>query len=436
MRRLRRAVHHRVSNAEKETSMHLPLQRCRICGNRNLIPILDLGDQCLTGVFPRDVSQQVTRGPLKLLKCMESDPAKFCGLVQLDRSYPAGEMYGETYGYHSGLNRSMVDHLGRKVETLLSLIDLQKDDLVLDIGANDGTLLSYYPPDGPTVLGMDPSAGKFRHGYRPGIELIVDFFSAERYRRFAGDRKAKIVTSIAMFYDLENPQSFVDDIASILADDGIWHFEQSYLPLMLKTHSYDTVCHEHVEYYALRQVQWLLHRAGMHVIDVAENNINGGSFAITAAKVDGTIKPRADAVNAMIREEAGLGLDTLEPFERFAHEAAQHRADFRALLEDLRKQGRKVFGYGASTKGNVILQYCKITPDLLPCIAEVNKEKFGCVTPGTGIPIVSEAAAKAQNPDCFLVLPWHFRENILAREAAFRKSGGKMIFPLPKVEIV
>ncbi len=424
-----------IARAPAGDVLYREIQRCRICGNSDLASVLDLGAQFLTGVFPSLRSPQVGRGPLELVKCV-GDAAHACGLVQLRHNFAAGELYGESYGYRSGLNRSMVEHLHGKADALQRLVPLRAGDLVLDIGSNDGTSLGRYPADGPTLVGIDPSALKFAKYYRPDIQLIVDFFSADVFRRHLGERKAKIVTSIAMFYDLEEPQAFVDDIARILADDGVWHLEQSYLPSMLRTTAFDTVCHEHSEYYALRQLDWMMRRAGLEIIDVELNTTNGGSFAVTVAKPYAGVPGNPSRVARMLAEEVALGLDTLKPFEAFWQRVLRCREDLLAFFARAKNEHKTVIGYGASTKGNVVLQFCGITPDMMPCIAEVNDDKFGRFTPGTLIPIVSEQQARAMKPDYFLVLPWHFRDTIVEREAAFRAGGGKLVFPLPILDIV
>jgi hypothetical protein len=411
------------------------VKSCRICGNENLVTLFDLGEQYLTGVFPSLASPELGRGPVQLCKCADDGSGQSCGLVQMRHSFAADVMYGATYGYRSGLNKSMVEHLRRKAEALQKRVALGPDDIVLDIGSNDGTSLGCYPANGPTLVGIDPSARKFAKYYRLDVELIVDFFSAELFRAFFGERKAKLVTSIAMFYDLERPQAFVDDVASILADDGLWHLEQSYLPSMLRTNSYDTVCHEHIEYYTLRQLDWMMLRAGLRIVDVQFNDTNGGSFAVTAAKKHGPATT-STAVERALADEAALGLDTLKPFGEFWQRVLASRDELHAFFDQARRENKKVIGYGASTKGNVLLQFCGITPEQLPCIAEVNEDKFGCVTPGTWIPIVPESQARDMRPDYFLVLPWHFRDAIIRREAAFRESGGKLVFPLPHLEVI
>ena len=248
--------------------------------------------------------------------------------------------------------------------------------------------------------------------------------------------KAKIITSIAMFYDLEDPLHFMRQIESILADDGIWHFEQSYMPFMLQANAYDTICHEHLEYYALKQIKWMTDRVGLKIINVEFNQINGGSFAVSVAKQNTNYPACDELVQEILKKEQDMGLYSIVPYQKFQDGIFQHREGLLSALRQIRKNGKLILGYGASTKGNVILQFCGIDDLLIPVIAEVNEEKFGCFTPGTYIPIMSESEAKAKAPDYFLVLPWHFKENLIAREQDFLKNGGRMLFPLPEIEVV
>ncbi|HEY3805814.1 MAG TPA: class I SAM-dependent methyltransferase [Kofleriaceae bacterium] len=398
------------------------ISACRACDHPVLESVVDLGSQVLTGVFPRHRDEQVTSGPLELVRCTGA-----CGLVQLRHSYSPSEMYGDNYGYRSGLNRSMVDHLGAKVRALLARRPLGNGDVVLDIGSNDGTTLSFYP-DTVRRIGIDPTASKFAAYYKPGIEVMPDFFTAARFRGL-GAQPAKIVTSIAMFYDLERPLDFARDVASVLADDGIWHFEQSYLPAMLATTSYDTICHEHVEYYSLATMRWMMERVGLWIVDCQRNDVNGGSFAVTVTK---NAAAHAPIVATMIEEERSLSTECA----RFPARVDAHKRELVSLLRRLQAEGKRVVGYGASTKGNVLLQYCGIDASLVSCIAEVNPDKLGCFTPGTRIPIVSEADAIAMQPFAFLVLPWHFRANILSRARPIFDCGIQFLFPLPTIELV
>jgi len=397
-----------------------------MCHSGNLVSVLHLGDQCFTGIFPKSNDAPLPSAPLELVKC------EHCGLTQLHHNFEPAMLYGPTYGYRSGLNKSMVEHLRAKAAALQQLCPLHPGEIVLDIGSNDGTSLGFYP-EHCHRLGMDPSAEKFRKYYQPGVDLVVDFFSARNFQQRHGAAKAKIISSIAMFYDLESPPAFVEQIREVLAPDGVWHLEQSYLPLMLKVNAYDTVCHEHLEYYALRQIKWLMDRFGLKIIDVQLNDINGGSFAVTAAHKASPYPEAVETIGRLLREEDELGLRGLEVFHAFRRRVELHREQLPAQLAQIQQRGQLALGYGASTKGNVVLQYCQITPRLLPAILEVNPDKFGCHTPGTNIPIVSETEGHARNPDFLMVLPWHFKANVMQREAAFRQRGGKLLFPLPEI---
>lgn len=404
------------------------IDACRVGGGSNLITVLSLGEQALTGVFPRSRDVEVTRGPLELVWCPDS------GLLQLGHSFDASEMYGFNYGYRSGLNQSMVQHLTRKVRLLERQVELGPDDVVLDIGSNDATTLKAYTAK-VKKIGIDPTGIKFKEYYPEDVTLVPDFFSAANYRK-ATSRPAKIVTSIAMFYDLESPISFAQQIAEVLADDGIWHFEQSYMPSMLRLCSYDTICHEHLEYYSLAVVEHILAAADMMVVDVQMNAVNGGSFAVTAVKKRGAKRRSRAVVDWLLEQEERFGLNTPRPYRDFEERVFRHRADLTRLLRSLVAEGKTVLGYGASTKGNVVLQFCGFTEKDIPAIAEVNTEKFGALTPGTHIPIISEQEARKMKPDYFIVFPWHFKDGILAREQEFIAGGGKMIFPFPEIEIV
>ncbi|MDB6089445.1 MAG: C-methyltransferase, partial [Gammaproteobacteria bacterium] len=254
-----------------EVEMYRQIEACRICNSKELVEVLDLGSQALTGVFPSSRTQQVTSGPLKLVKCFGKEG---CGLLQLQHSYDLGELYGDNYGYRSGLNASMVAHLREKVRKILERVTLPPEALVIDIGSNDSTTLQAYGAVGCTLVGIDPTGKKFHQYYPPHIRLIPDFFSAAAVRQNLGERKASVVTSFSMFYDLEEPLKFAREVHDVLADEGIWVFEQSYMPTMLERNSYDTVCHEHLEYYALKQIKWLTDRAGLKIIDVEFNDVN------------------------------------------------------------------------------------------------------------------------------------------------------------------
>jgi NDP-4-keto-2,6-dideoxyhexose 3-C-methyltransferase len=402
---------------------------CRICGNRTLITVLDLGTQALTGIFPRP-GEVVPTAPLELVKCGPGG----CGLVQIGHTADLSLMYGAHYGYRSSIRPFMVDHLHRKVRLLTGMVDLDSTDLVLDIGSNDATLLRGYTVGGLTRVGIDPTGEKWREYYPDDIGLIPDFFSKATFAEQYGDRKAKIVTSIAMFYDLPDPLGFMADVRDILTDDGVWMIEMSYLLPLLQIPAYDAVCHEHLEYYRLSQIEWMAERVGLTVSTAEITDVNGGSLCVTLVKDPARHRIDSAGIERIRRTEAALELDTMAPFETFAGRVRDHRDSLRAFLDDSRAAGKLTLGYGASTKGNVILQFCGIDTRDLPCIGEVSAEKHGSVTPGSGIPIVSEEDAKALRPDQLLVFPWVHRGGFIEREQEFLARGGKLVFPLPSID--
>jgi hypothetical protein len=406
-----------------------PLASCRLCGSDALVTVLDLGEHALTGVFPRSRSEAVSSGPLELVWC------RSCTLLQLAHSYEPEEMYGGNYGYRSGLNQSMAEHLRRKARGLEGLVQLTPGDVVLDIGSNDGTLLASYSTGHLQLIGIDPTAARFSEFYPAEAITVADFFSAARFRS-VGAKPARIVTSIAMFYDLEDPVAFALDVRDCLARDGVWHFEQSYMPSMLRSTAYDTVCHEHLEYYSIATVSRILAEAGLELIDVRFNRVNGGSFAVTAAHIGSSIAPQRSLIDWFAAQEQRIGLHTPAPFRHFEGQVFQHRTDLIELIRMLRSTGASVMGYGASTKGNVLLQFCGFTSADIEAIGEVNPDKFGHVTPGTGIQIIPEEEMRESQPEYLVVFPWHFRDNIIEREEAYLRNGGRLIFPLPEIEIV
>jgi SAM-dependent methyltransferase len=403
---------------------------CRLCRASDFVTVLDLGEQALTGVFPARPDERVTTGPLELVWCAS------CTLLQLAHTYDPNEMYGGNYGYRSGLNRSMSVHLARKAHALEALVDLRPGDVVLDIGSNDGTLLASYATEPLQRVGIDPTAARFESFYPPGAIVAPEFFSREAYERIDAGGPAKIITSVAMFYDLEDPVAFARDVHDCLAPDGVWHFEQSYMPSMLRLTAYDTVCHEHVEYYSLATTARILEDAGFELLDVRFNRVNGGSFAVTAGRSESPVPRQRVLVDWFVSQEERIGLHSPGPFRRFEDRVFRHRTDLVELVRKLRQDGARVMGYGASTKGNVLLQFCGFTPDDIEAIAEVNEDKFGHYTPGSGIPIVSEEEMREARPDYLIVFPWHFRDGIVEREQEYLRSGGCLIFPLPEIEIV
>jgi hypothetical protein len=411
-------------------------QHCRICGGAELTNVIDLGEQYIASAFVKEKvpTPLLRRYPLQIVRCAA---ANHCGLVQLRHTIDPGALYVDGYGYRSGTNELMRANLREITAKIESFVGLKSGDLVLDIGCNDGTLLDSYKTTKLDRIGFDPISSIAASAREKGIEVVNDYFNAASFSKVRPNRKARSITSIAMFYDLEDPCKFVGDVASLLADDGVWVIELSYILTMFEKRSYDTICHEHLEYYALRQIEWMLERAGLKVCKVELNDVNGGSFRLFIRKRDASIS--ADdlkVLEAVRNREHDAGLETEAPYAAFRNTAAEERTALQKLLKDLNAAGKRVYAYGASTKGNTILQYCEIDNKTVLKAADRNPEKWGRRTLGTDIPIISEEQARSEKPDYFLVLPWHFFEGFVRREKAFLDSGGKFILPLPEVRIV
>jgi SAM-dependent methyltransferase len=418
--------------------MHLIHRKtCRVCGSAALTPVIDLGDQYLQGLFVkpgRELPPQ-RKIPMSLVRCDPKRDEKACGLLQMEHSVPPEILYS-TYWYRSGTNSTMKNHLKDIAEDVAAIVN-KPAAMVLDIGCNDGTLFNFYPR-GYKKFGVDPS------DVAQGIDkdtatVIQDVFPSSELTTRVGEGKFDIITSIAMFYDLEDPIAFAKGIKSVLSPEGIWVFEMSYMPTMLKMTSYDTICHEHLEYYSLAVIENILKRSGMKVFNVSHNNINGGSLRCYATHAD-TFKYKnkkfSQNIQRMHQEEFDLELDTDKPYKNFQDRIGLHRDELQALLRKLKKEGKTIHIYGASTKGNTILQWCGIDNRMIDFAAERNPEKYGALTLGTDIHIISEAESRAMSPDYYLVLPWHFKEEFIEREKEVLDKGIGLIFPLPSIEII
>jgi NDP-4-keto-2,6-dideoxyhexose 3-C-methyltransferase len=407
--------------------IHRAIASCRICHGVDLPVAIDLGDQALTGRFPQPDEPDPPYAPLVLVRCTA------CGLVQLRHSVDAGEMFGDSYGYRSGINAKMRDHLAGIAAQIARRACLQPGQAVLDIGCNDGALLHSYDKR-LARFGIDPVAELFRRDYDPTVTVHTGFFSAQAFRALSGRKQTRAITSISVFYDLEDPGAFVAEIVAVLAPDGIWVLEQSYLPSMIEQNSFDTICHEHLEYYCLAQIDLLARKHGLRIFDVTLNSINGGSFQVWVCHERADYPENKAVLDELFARERSFGLMTEVPYAAFRKRVKDIGERLQAFIRAETASGKRIYVYGASTKGNVLLQHLRLDRSLIEACADRNPVKWGRRTPGTGIPIVSEEEARGK-ADYFLVLPWHFKEEFLAREAEFRAKGGKFIFPLPEIEV-
>ncbi len=400
---------------------------CRIDGSK-LIEVMDLGVQ-----YVSDFVDDPKDGETSSLKV---GIGKKSGLVQLYESFPPEKMY-RRYWYRSGINESMVQELKGITEAAKKFVDLKSGDTVLDIACNDGTLLSFWEKD-LFRIGIDPAKNLKQHSQKHANVIVEDFFSSKNFFNNVKDQ-AKVITSIAMFYDLEDPHWFVKEAKKVLHPEGIWIIQMSYMPLMLEQNAFDNILAEHIEYYSFTVLNNLLASNGLKVIDVELNDVNSGSFRVYIAhKKNTNFKLPYHAqqigdfrVKSLLTYEESLGLLKPKAYKDFFKRIVANKNKTMKLLKDIKKKGKTVIGYGASTKGNVLLQFYGITPDLIPAIAERTPEKWGKKTIGTGIPIISEEEARSRKPDYLFVFPWHFVESFRKREAALLKSGTQMIVPLP-----
>jgi len=403
----------------------LKIKNCRSCKSKSLTNLYSLGKQTLTGIFPPNKKSKITKGNLSMIICNK------CKLLQLEHNFDANEMYGDNYGYMSSLNKSMISHLQLKAINLRKRYKFKIKNNILDIGSNDGTFLSFFN-NKFKLFGCDPTIKKFSKYYRKDINQLPFFFSSDLFK----NEKFNLITSISMFYDLPDPLNFAKEINSILHKNGIWHIELSYMPMMIKNRSYDTICHEHLEYYSLKSLKYLLDKADLKIINLSFNQINGGSIEVDIVKKKSKYIECKHLINWVLKSEHLNKYNEIEKHKQFFKKCQNHKILLKQLLLTLKKQNKKISEYGASTKGNVLLQYCNINSKLLDYISEVNKFKFNKYTPGSNIKIISEKEAKIKKPDYMLVLPWHFKDHILQKEQHFLKNGGKLIFPLPDIEIV
>jgi 2-polyprenyl-3-methyl-5-hydroxy-6-metoxy-1,4-benzoquinol methylase len=417
--------------------MHLIHRKtCRVCGSSALTKVISLGEQHLQGSFVKP-GKEIPPNRKILTSLVRCDPLKdenACGLLQMEHSVPPEILYS-AYWYRSGTNDTMRKHLKGITEQAVSLIKTQKCS-VLDIGCNDGTLLKFYP-DNFEKHGIDPS--DVAQEIQGNIKVVQDIFPSEELTEKLAGKQLDIITSIAMFYDLENPIDFTRGIKRLLSPQGIWIFEMSYMPTMLRMNSYDTICHEHLEYYSLAVIEYILKKADMKIFNATLNDINGGSIRCFATHANNFAYKKDDFIQnikALHQEEFDLELDTDKPYNHFQERINIHKEELNALLRKLKKEGKRIHVYGASTKGNTILQWCGIDNRIIDVASERNPDKYGALTLGTDIPIVSEAESRAMNPDYYLVLPWHFKEEFLKREQEMLKKGVGLIFPLPVVDIV
>ena len=407
-------------------SVLMKIKTCRSCNSKNLIEIISLGNQYLSDFLK--TNRKPKAFPLKIVVC------KKCFLVQLEHTTPQKFLYTERYGYKSGINQTMKDELEGIVEKALQKIKIvNKDTMVVDIGANDGTLLKNYPKKIFSV-GVEPIEKFAKEAKKYTNKVVNDYFTYEAFAKVVKNKKADVVTAISCFYDMEEPNEFVEDVKKIMKDDGVFIIQQNYLVGMLKQNAFDNIVHEHLEYYSLFSLNNLLEKHGMEVFDVEERTLNGGSFR-TYIAFKGKHK-KTKAVLKMERSEKRLKLNNKKIYLDFAKRIKDNKENVLNFIKKQNGLGKLVYLYGASTRGNTLLQYFKLNNKLITKAVERNPEKWGKIIASVGIPIISEEEARKDKPDYMLVLPWFFKEEFLQREKKYLENGGHFIFPLPKLNVI
>ncbi|WP_229402241.1 class I SAM-dependent methyltransferase [Micromonospora okii] len=399
---------------------------CRSCHGSGLTEVLDLGEQYLSDF--RDDDLRPPRWPLVLMLCGE------CGLAQLRDTTPRELMYHDRYGFRSGVNEAIREDLRDVVRH--GLDGHPGARRWLDIACNDGTLLSFVP-ERLRRVGVDPVRTFAPESRRHADRIVTDFFAADRFRAAgpgAGYETFDVVTSVSMFYDLDDPNLFVSDVAKVLAEDGIWLVQQNYALTMVQLGAVDNVCHEHVTYWSLVALEHLLGRHGLEVNDVRLSGVNGGSFR-TLVSPRGS-RPVEASVPEQRRREAEFGLHRPEVWHEFASRARRAFGELRQLVDSINAEGQRCYIYGASTRGGTIWQAAGLDVRHLPFAVERQAAKVGRRIASIGVPIISEEQARAEHPEYMLVAPWFFRDVFVARERAYLERGGKLIFPLPDLEIL
>ena len=407
------------------------IEECRSCGSKDLFPIISLGDQYIVNFV--NSKNEGTKCPLELVLCNN------CKLVQLKHNAPAESMWGDQYWYKSGINKMIRDDLKDIVEKIKKMTHLNKRDKIIDIGCNDGTMLSFYNDNNLHLIGFEPSKNVAKEAASKGFDIINDFFNAESFKKQFGDQKAKVITAISMFYDLEDPNKFLQDIVSILDKDGLFVIQQNYLVTMLANNAFDNICHEHREYYSLYSLKKLLDKYNLEIFEVEQNGINGGSIR-TYIKFKDNYNLNSHGGQERLREiednERKLGLETKKPYIEFANRIASLKKDLLDFLKKEKTSGKTICALGASTRGLVLLQYFGLDPSLIDCIFDRNSDKEGKLAVGSWIPITSPDNIRKYNPDYQLVLIWHIFKGIGDDEKDFVKNGGKFILPLPSLKII
>ena len=407
----------------------MQIKFCRNCKNNQFSNLFSLGKMSFTGRFPKSFYHNVPKAYLNLLMC------KKCKFVQLDNNFSLRYLYGKGYGYRTGINKTMTEHIKNTVKKCSALVNLKMGDHVLDIASNDATLLNFYPKN-VIKVGVDPLVNKYKKYYNKINYKISNFFQIVDIKRLKLKKKFKIISALSIFYDLKDPNKFIRQVKEILDEKGVLILEHADLFSIIKNNIFDTICHEHLGFFSSKIIIEMVKRSGLIVFNHEYNKINGGSSRYYICHKKANYKIRKNNIRKALLKENKIGLHSKKTFKIFFKKILNQRTKLQKIIRKIKNKKLTIHGYGASTKGNVLLQFYDIDNKDLNYIADRNPLKYNLYTPGTKIKIVSENYSRKLKPDYYLVLPWHFKKEILAREKKIKQKGTKFIFPLPKVTVV
>ncbi len=402
-------------------------KNCRNCKSPNLINLFSLGKISFTGKFAKNKKIEIKKTPLDVIIC------KKCKLVQLKHNYDLKYLYGPDYGYRTGINQTMKEHVKKITKILEKKANIKSGDYVMDIASNDGTLLNYYKKKYFT-FGVDPLIKKYKNNYRSINFKVSSFFEKNKILKIT-KKKFKIITALAVFYDLKNPNKFLSEIEKLLHKDGIFLVEFADILSMIKYNMFDAICHEHLTYLSSKIIINMAKKNNLRVFDIRYNNINGGSTQYFICKKKAKFKNNNKNLNLSIKKENKFKIEKIDTYRKFFNKIEKIKTNLIQKITEIKRNKESIHAYGASTKGNVLLQYFNINNKHIDFVADRNPKKLNYYTPGTKIKIISEKKSRRIKPSYYLVLPWHFKKEILKREKSTIKSGSKFIFPLPELKI-
>jgi len=403
------------------------IKNCRLCRSKSLKPIINFGAMSLSSAFPSKTKKYKTKTPMILVICNN------CKLTQLLHNYDLKDLYNDEYGYRSGINKIMVNHLTEISTQVKKIVTFKNGDYILDIASNDATLLKSYKLPKINYVGIDPTIKKYKKFYSKEIKIKPKLFNKKEYLKISSNKKAKAITSIAMFYDVQDPNKFTSEIHDILDNEGIWIMEMFYIPVLLKYNAYDSICHEHITYLTYQHIETLCKNNNLRIFDATLNSMNCGSIRYFICHKNAKFKSNYKTIKKCKKFEKNLRRNKI--YFDFKKRIKKISKKLNLLINKINNKKKIVHIYGASTKGNVLIQYSKLSKKNIPYAAERNPSKWTKKMPGSNIPIISEKTSRSMKPDYYLVLPWHFKNDFIKREKKFLSSGGKLIFPLPKIEI-